>query len=189
DVRDRRHPPARPAPPLPERGDASQHRRSSRRPRRPEARADGERDADDDEREHRRGAHPRAHVRAASSSSSSASRSSDATCSHVIAAPSLRTSPVAPSTKQKYGDISIPKSSHAREDCTTGTSGGASSRSFDGLSNAGSLTTTTTRASPGNGRRTSGCSPSQNVRQVRPPVERNASTVFDPTAIETATAS
>src|SRR5207247_4711222 len=120
-------------------------------------------------------------------SSSSASRSNDATCSHVIADPSLRTSPDAPSTKQKYGDIATPKSSHAAEECTTSTSAGARSRSLDGLSTAGSFTTTTRRGSPGSGRRTSGRKPSQNVRQVRHPVDRNASTASVPDRIDTTT--
>src|SRR5204862_505923 len=103
--------------------------------------------------------------------------------------PSFRTAPVRPSTKQKYGDIATPKSSHAADDCTTSTPGGASSRSLDGLSNAGSLTTTTTLASPGSGSHTAGRRPSQKVRQVRQPVDRNARTVSVPERIDTATGS
>ncbi len=96
-------------------------------------------------------------------------------CDHWLAAPSPRISP--PPTCTKYGATGTEYCSHASDDMTTGTSDGARSRSFEGLSYAVSLTTTTRRASPGSGCRVPGCIASQKVRHVSQPEVRNANSV------------
>src|SRR5690242_14826010 len=121
---------------------------------------------------------------AASAESAMASRSSEATCGQEVAVPSPRTRPLGPSTRTKYGDPPTPYRSHASDDITSGTPSGASSSSFEGLSNAVSLVTITTRASPGTS--TPEPNASQKAPHDRHPLDRKASSV-DPDAPATAT--